>query len=35
VPGKIEKISHEVVQQAAERVEPQLTRLIEKLIASV
>jgi purine-nucleoside phosphorylase len=32
VPGKIEKISHEIVQQAAEKVEPDMTRLIGKLI---
>ncbi len=35
VPGKIEKISHEIVQQAAEKVEPDMTRLMEKLISSI
>src|SRR6056297_4140676 len=35
VPGKIEKISHEIVQRAAERVEPQMTTLMEKLIATI
>lgn len=35
VPGKIEKISHEDVQRAAEQVKPKLTALIEKLIASI
>ena len=35
VPGKIEKISHEDVQRAAEKVEPQMTTLMEKLIASL
>jgi purine-nucleoside phosphorylase len=35
VPGKIEKISHEIVQQAAQKVEPDMTRLIEKLISEI
>jgi len=35
VPGKIEKISHEDVQRAAEQVEPQLTRLVEQVIAAL
>ena len=35
VPGKIEKISHEDVQRAAEKVAPRLTFLIEKLIESI
>ena len=35
VPGKIEKISHDIVQQAAEKVEPDMTRLIEKLISKI
>ena len=35
VPGKIEKISHEDVQRAAEQVKPKLTALIEKFIASI
>src|SRR6056297_2082863 len=35
VPGKIEKISHEDVQRAAEQVKPKLTALIEKLIAAL
>ncbi len=35
VPGKIEKISHEDVQRAAEKVEPQMTSLMEKLIGSL
>lgn len=33
VPGKIEKISHEIVQQAAEKVEPKLTKIIEQMIS--
>ncbi len=33
VPGKIEKISHEIVQQAAEKVEPKLTKIIGLLIS--
>src|SRR6056297_2441401 len=35
VPGKIEKISHEIVQKAAEKVEPKMTMLIEKLISTI
>ena len=35
VPGKIEKISHDDVQRAAEKVEPQMTALMEKLIATL
>jgi purine-nucleoside phosphorylase len=35
VPGKIEKISHEDVQRAAEKVEPQMTFLMEKLISNL
>ena len=35
VPGKIEKISHEDVQRAAEKVEPQMTALMEKLIGTL
>jgi purine-nucleoside phosphorylase len=35
VPGKIEKISHDDVQRAAEKVKPKLTFLIEQLVASI
>jgi len=35
VPGKIEKISHEDVQRAAEKVKPKLTFLIEQFVASL
>jgi len=35
VPGKIEKITHEDVQQVAEEVEPRLTLLMEELIKAL
>ncbi|HKL38328.1 MAG TPA: purine-nucleoside phosphorylase [Bacteroidales bacterium] len=35
VPGKIEKISHEDVQRAAEKVKPKLTFLMEQFVASL
>lgn len=35
VPGKIEKISHEIVQRAAERVAPSLVKVISELIAGI
>ncbi|MEX0987464.1 MAG: purine-nucleoside phosphorylase [Bacteroidales bacterium] len=35
VPGKIEKISHQIVQQAAEKVTPKLVKVISEIIASL
>jgi len=35
VPGRIEKISHEIVQQAAERVTPKLVKLISEIISGL
>lgn len=35
VPGKIQKISHEIVQQAAEKVTPKLIKVIAELISSL
>ena len=33
IPGKIKKISHEEVQMAAEKAEPHVTKLMEKMIS--
>ncbi|MCF8345859.1 MAG: purine-nucleoside phosphorylase [Bacteroidales bacterium] len=35
VPGKIEKISHEIVQQAAEKVTPKLVSVINEVISGL
>jgi purine-nucleoside phosphorylase len=35
VPGKIEKISHQIVQQAAEKVAPKLVMVISEIIAGL
>jgi purine-nucleoside phosphorylase len=35
VPGKIEKISHAIVQQAAEKVTPKLIRVISEIISGL
>lgn len=35
VPGKIEKISHEIVQEAAEKVTPKLVKVISELISGL
>ncbi len=35
VPGRIVKISHEIVQQAAARVAPKLVKVISEIIATL
>ncbi|MCF8226503.1 MAG: purine-nucleoside phosphorylase [Bacteroidales bacterium] len=35
IPGKIEKLTHEMVQQAAEKVTPKLVKVIEEIIAGI
>jgi purine-nucleoside phosphorylase len=35
VPGKIKKVTHEEVQKVAENAEPNMTALMEKMIADL
>jgi purine-nucleoside phosphorylase len=35
VPGKIQKVSHEEIQQVAEVAEPKLTVIVEELIKTM
>lgn len=35
VPGKIQKVTHEDVQNVAEQAEPKLTKIIKELVSKI
>ena len=35
IPGKIQKVTHEDVQNVAEKTEPKLTQIIKELVSKI